>query len=88
MLYVMGWRGRRLTHGGYGPHNLFTNLRYQIFLPWEALMRLLPETIARHKTRERCSKPLTEKGDARRYPTHTLAPDPQQPELQLEKPDE
>jgi hypothetical protein len=51
-------------------------------------MRLLPETIARHKTRERCSKPLTEKGDARRYPTHTLAPDPQQPELQLEKPDE
>ena len=53
-------------------------------------MRLLPETVARHacKNRERCAKPRCEKGDARRYPTHTLAPDPEQDELPLEKPDE
>ena len=49
-------------------------------------MRLLPETLARHacRNRERCSKPCREK---KKYPTHTLAPDPDQPELDLEKPD-
>ncbi len=50
-------------------------------------MRLLPETLQRIKARERKPKPTTEKGDARRYPAHTLAPDPDQPELDLEKPD-
>ena len=52
-------------------------------------MKLLPETVAAHKcrNRERCAKPRCEKGDARRYPQHTLAPDPHQTELALEKPD-
>ena len=50
-------------------------------------MKLLPETMARHKCRERCAKPCKEKGDKRRYPQHTLAPDPEQPELDLQ-PDE
>ena len=51
-------------------------------------MRLLPETVARHacKNRERCVKPCREKGDTRRYPTHTLAPDDAQPELDLQPP--
>jgi hypothetical protein len=52
----------------------------------EEPMKLNPETIARNRNRERCAKPACEKGDCRRYPTHTLAPDPQQPELVLEKP--
>lgn len=53
-------------------------------------MKLLPETLKANtkRSRERCAKPLREKGDARRYPTHTLAPDPLQPDLNLEMPDE
>ncbi len=51
-------------------------------------MKLLPETLARNKSRERRPRPVVEKGDARRYPIHTLAPDPDQSELLLEKPDE
>jgi hypothetical protein len=54
----------------------------------EVIMKLLPETVKRCRNRERCSKPCKEKGDARRYPTHSLAPDPDQPELDLEKPDD
>lgn len=50
-------------------------------------MKLLPSTLQRLKARERKPKPLVEKGDARRYPIHTLAPDPHQGELKLEKPD-
>ena len=53
----------------------------------EAKVKLTPETYHRCKNRERCAKPRCEKGDARRYPIHTLAPDPEQPELPLEKPD-
>ena len=47
-------------------------------------MRLLPETLQRLKARERKAKPLTEKGDARRYPVHTLAPNDAEPELPLQ----
>lgn len=52
-------------------------------------MKLLPSTLQRLAARERKPKPTTEKGDAyrRRYPVHTLAPDPDQPELDLEAPD-
>lgn len=48
-------------------------------------MRLHPDTLKAHaaRVRERRAKPLAEKGDARRYPIHTLAPDPQQAELNL-----
>ncbi len=55
----------------------------------EVSMKLSPETLKRHacKARERCPKPCHEKGDARRYPVHTLAPDPHQPELELVKPE-
>ena len=55
----------------------------------EVLMKLTPDTIQRHQCRhrERCARKTCEKGDARRYPQHTLALDPQQPELALEKPD-
>jgi len=49
-------------------------------------MRLLPETLARLKQRERRPRPAVEKGDARRYPAHTLAPDPDQSELDLQPP--
>ena len=49
-------------------------------------MKLLPDTIQRHqcRQRERCARKTCEKGDARRYPVHTLAPDPEQPELDLQ----
>lgn len=49
-------------------------------------MKLLPSTLAAHKrsTREHRAKPAHEKADARRYPTHTLAPDPEQAELPLQ----
>lgn len=52
----------------------------------EALVRLLPETLAANKrrTREHRCKKLCEKADCRRYPTHTLAPDPEQAELALQ----
>ena len=53
----------------------------------EAEVKLTPETYKRCKNRERCASKTCEKGDARRYPQHTLALDPQQPELALEKPD-
>jgi hypothetical protein len=51
----------------------------------EALMRLNSETLMAHaaRVRERRPRPTAEKGDARRYPQHTLAPDPDQPELDL-----
>jgi hypothetical protein len=53
-------------------------------------MRLLPQTLAAHacRNRERCARKTCEKADCRRYPIHSLAPDPAQPELKLEKPDE
>ncbi len=53
----------------------------------EAVLKLSPETLQRCRNRERCAKPCREKGDARRYPVHTLAPNPQQDELELELPD-
>ncbi len=55
----------------------------------EEALKLLHSTLLAHqrKTREHRARPLAEKGDARRYPLWTLALDPQQPELQLEKPD-
>ncbi len=40
-------------------------------------MRLTPETLAAHRTRHAREK---------RYPPHTLAPDPHQPELELVPP--
>jgi hypothetical protein len=51
-------------------------------------MKLLPDTVQRHqcRQRERCAKRTCEKGDARRYPQHTLAPDPEQDELDLQPP--
>lgn len=49
-------------------------------------MRLLPDTLKAHacRNRERCAKPRCEKADCRRYPQHTLAPDPEQDELDLQ----
>jgi hypothetical protein len=49
-------------------------------------MKLLPDTIQRHqcRNRERCARKTCEKADARRYPQHTLAPDPEQDELELQ----
>ena len=53
-------------------------------------MKLHPDTIQRHQCRhrERCAKRICEKGDTRRYPQHTLALDPGQPELDLRPGDE
>lgn len=53
-------------------------------------MKLSKETLARHacRNRDRCAKRQCEKGDARRYPIHTLAPNDDEPELPLEKPDD